>query len=66
MEERNLLDEQMAYYQARAGEYDEWFFREGRYDHGPAQRAEWFREVTRVEAELRAAGPRGDVLELAL
>src|SRR5437868_6839320 len=26
-----LLQEQLAYYRARAGEYDEWFLRQGRY-----------------------------------
>ncbi len=29
-----FVKEQIAYYQARAGEYDEWFFRQGRYDRG--------------------------------
>ena len=61
-EEGRLLDEQLAYYRARAGEYDEWFLREGRYDRGPEQRAEWFKEVGAVEAGLRAAGPRGRAL----
>ncbi len=65
MEDRRLLDEQLAYYRARSGEYDEWFLREGRYDRGPEQRAEWFKEVAEVEAALHAAGPRGNVLELA-
>jgi demethylmenaquinone methyltransferase/2-methoxy-6-polyprenyl-1,4-benzoquinol methylase len=65
MNDRQVLDEQMAYYRARAGEYDEWFFREGRYDRGPEHRAQWFQEVSAVEAELNAAAPRGDVLELA-
>ena len=64
MDDRRLLDEQLAYYRARAGEYDEWFMREGRYDRGPEQRAEWFNEVAEVEAALRQADP-GDVLELA-
>ncbi len=27
-----ILGEQAAYYRARAGEYDEWWWREGRYD----------------------------------
>ena len=31
MDEGKRLDEQLAYYWARAGEYDEWFLREGRY-----------------------------------
>jgi hypothetical protein len=28
----DLLQEELAYYRARAGEYDEWFLRQGRYD----------------------------------
>ena len=63
--DRELLDEQIAYYRARAAEYDEWFFRQGRYDRGEAQRAAWLAEVETVEAGLRAAAPRGRVLELA-
>jgi SAM-dependent methyltransferase len=39
MDENELLDEQLAYYRARAGEYDEWFLRTGRYDRGPEHRA---------------------------
>jgi len=65
MEESQLLREQVEYYQARAGEYDEWFLREGRYDRGPEHRAEWFREGALVEAELRKALESGEVLELA-
>ena len=30
-----VLSDQIAYYRARAGEYDEWWFRTGRYDRGP-------------------------------
>lgn len=26
------LQQQIDYYRARAGEYDQWFYREGRYD----------------------------------
>ena len=65
MDEPRLMAEQLAYYRARAGEYDQWFLREGRYDRGPEHRAEWFREVAVVEAALREAGPRGHALELA-
>ena len=63
--ERDLLDEQLAYYRARAGEYDEWFERTGRYDRGPEHRSRWFAEVARVEASLAEQRPLGDVLELA-
>jgi SAM-dependent methyltransferase len=63
--ERRLLDEQLAYYRARAAEYDQWWFREGRFDHGPAHRAAWLAEVATLEAAFRAAGPHGEALELA-
>jgi demethylmenaquinone methyltransferase/2-methoxy-6-polyprenyl-1,4-benzoquinol methylase len=36
--DENILAEQLAYYRARASEYDEWFQREGRYDHGHEHR----------------------------
>jgi SAM-dependent methyltransferase len=64
-DDRALLDEQIAYYRARAPEYDEWFFREGRYDQGPEQKAAWSAEVALIEDALAQARPRGSVLELA-
>jgi demethylmenaquinone methyltransferase/2-methoxy-6-polyprenyl-1,4-benzoquinol methylase len=64
-EDPEILDEQLAYYRARAPEYDEWFFRQGRYDRGEEHRRLWFDEVAQVEAALADAGPAGDVLELA-
>jgi SAM-dependent methyltransferase len=60
-----LIKEQIAYYQARAGEYDEWFLRQGRYNHGPALNARWFAEVEQVVRALEVFAPAGDVLELA-
>lgn len=63
--ENELLREQMAYYRARASEYDEWFLRQGRYDHGPEANARWFAEVDVVAAALDRFAPTGDVLELA-
>jgi SAM-dependent methyltransferase len=65
MDESQLLKEQVEYYRARAAEYDEWFFREGRYDRGSEHRAQWLGEVVAVEAALRDALPPGNVLELA-
>jgi len=58
--------EMIAYYEARAGEYDDWYLRRGRYAHGPIHDAAW-------NAELDAAGrwldalpfPRGRIVELA-
>jgi len=63
--DRSLLDEQIAYYRARAAEYDQWFLRQGRYDRGPEQRARWFRELATVELALQSFAPLVDVLELA-
>jgi demethylmenaquinone methyltransferase/2-methoxy-6-polyprenyl-1,4-benzoquinol methylase len=60
-----LLREQVAYYQDRAHEYDEWFFRQGRYDRGPELNQQWFREVEEVRRQLSAFKPEGSVLELA-
>jgi ubiquinone/menaquinone biosynthesis C-methylase UbiE len=60
-----LLRGQLAYYRARAGEYDEWFLRQGRHDRGPEWNRRWFSEVDGVRRELDGFGPTGDVLELA-
>jgi SAM-dependent methyltransferase len=60
-----LLEGQLAYYRARAGEYDEWFLRRGRHDRGPEWNRRWFLELDRVRQELVRFGPTGRVLELA-
>jgi demethylmenaquinone methyltransferase/2-methoxy-6-polyprenyl-1,4-benzoquinol methylase len=60
-----LLDEQIAYYRARAGEYDQWFLRQGRYDQGPELNERWRRELEEVYRAFEVFGPRGRVLELA-
>lgn len=61
----STLDEMVAYYRARAAEYDEWFERRGRYDHGPEKNARWRAEVEEVFAALDALHITGDVLEFA-
>ena len=61
----DVLQQHVDYYRARAGEYDEWFLRQGRYDRGPELNARWFSEVETVVAALDTVDPRGDVLELA-
>ena len=62
---RKLLEQQIAYYRARANEYDRWFLRQGRYDRGPELNELWFSEVREVVGVLRSFAPRGRVLELA-
>lgn len=43
-----ILAEQLAYYRARAREYDKWFRREGLHDLGEEHNARWRLELNRV------------------
>jgi len=52
MSDGGILQDQIDYYRARAGEYDEWWFRTGRYDRGVEFNARWRAEVATVEAAL--------------
>ena len=61
----SVLQQQIDYYRARAGEYDEWFLRQGRYDRGEESNKEWFAEVAEVEAALESLHPSGRILEFA-
>jgi SAM-dependent methyltransferase len=60
-----LLQEQVAYYRARAAEYDQWWLRQGRYDRGPDLNARWFTDAEVVRSALAAFRPSGRILELA-
>src|SRR6058998_1403472 len=63
-----LLDEQVAYYRARAAEYDAWWFRTGRFDRGAENNAAWRADVAVVEqaaADILACARPSNVLELA-
>jgi SAM-dependent methyltransferase len=62
---KETLAEQRDYYDARAPEYDEWWLREGRFDHGPEANACWHEEIATLHAALDRAGISGEVLELA-
>jgi ubiquinone/menaquinone biosynthesis C-methylase UbiE len=62
---QKIIDEQKAYYQARAQEYDEWFYRRGRYDHGPDHTQQWESEAEEVRHALAAANLTGQVLDIA-
>ena len=63
IEER--VDEQKEYYRRRAGEYDEWWFREGRWALPESAKRRWLADIEEVEAALRRFAPGGEVLELA-
>jgi SAM-dependent methyltransferase len=50
----DILRDQIDYYRARAGEYDQWWFRVGRFDRGVQLNARWREEAASVEAALDA------------
>jgi SAM-dependent methyltransferase len=61
----DLLQSQQRYYAARAGEYDDWWFRRGRFALPPAREAAWNADIQEVESALEAFAPLGDVVEAA-
>jgi SAM-dependent methyltransferase len=62
---QELLAEQRRYYRARAGEYEDWWYRRGRYHHGAEADERWFGEVAALERAVERLAPLGRVLELA-
>lgn len=60
-----LLQHQIEYYRARAPEYDDWFYRRGRYDQGEAHTRQWEGEAQQVRDQLRSAAACGHILEMA-
>jgi 2-polyprenyl-3-methyl-5-hydroxy-6-metoxy-1,4-benzoquinol methylase len=60
-----ILQQQIAYYRARADEYDQWFYRLGRYDRGKELNQRWFQEVEIVKQALKQIGQAEEILELA-
>ncbi len=61
----DIIREQIDYYRARAPEYDDWFYRRGRFDQGEALNQVWFDEIGELVTQLRAQGSFRRVLELA-
>jgi len=61
----DLVAEQKHYYAERAPEYDDWWYRRGRYELAPDALAGWRADVAEAEAALESLGPGGNVLELA-
>jgi SAM-dependent methyltransferase len=55
----------VAYYEARAPEYDDWYLRRGRYSHGPVHDAAWNAELDTAGRWLDALPIRGEIVELA-
>jgi SAM-dependent methyltransferase len=61
----DLVGEQKRYYAARAPEYDDWWYRRGRYELEPDALARWQADVAEAEHALAVFAPGGTVLELA-
>ena len=57
--------EMIAYYQARAGEYDDWYLRRGRYDRGPVHDQAWAAELDVATLWLDGLAWSGEIVELA-
>ena len=57
--------EMVAYYEARAPEYDDWYLRRGRYERGPVHDAAWNAELDVAGRWLDALPISGEIVELA-
>ena len=57
--------EMLAYYEARAPEYDDWYLRRGRYERGPVHDAAWNAELDMAGRWLDDLPIHGEIVELA-
>jgi SAM-dependent methyltransferase len=55
----------LPYYEARAGEYDDWYLRRGRYERGAIHDAAWNAELDMAGRWLDALPIEGEIVELA-
>ncbi len=58
-------DPMVAYYEARAPEYDDWYLRRGRYARGPIHDAAWATELDAAGRWLDGLPIQGRIVELA-
>jgi SAM-dependent methyltransferase len=58
-------DEMVAYYEARAPEYDDWYLRRGRYQHGPIDDMAWQADLDAATTWLDGLPLGGRIVELA-
>ncbi len=57
--------EMVAYYEARAAEYDDWYLRRGRYERGPVHDQAWNAELDQATRWLDGLPLSGEIVELA-
>ena len=55
----------LAYYEARAPEYDDWYLRRGRYERGPVHDTAWNAELDAAGRWLDGLPISGEIVELA-
>jgi SAM-dependent methyltransferase len=60
-----IASEMVRYYAARAGEYDDWYLRRGRYSHGPVHDEAWRSELAAAATWLSSRPFHGQIVELA-
>ena len=60
-----LLQGQIEYYNNRAVEYDEWFYRINRYDRGKDLNNKWFNEIEIIKKSLASLNNVETILEIA-
>jgi demethylmenaquinone methyltransferase/2-methoxy-6-polyprenyl-1,4-benzoquinol methylase len=58
-------DDLVAYYEARAPEYDDWYLRRGRYDRGPIANMAWQADLDTATMWLDGLPFSGRIVELA-
>lgn len=61
----DILQEQQDYYDARAPEYDDWFYRRGRYDWGDEANRQWADDAAEMRRHLLDREAVDATLELA-
>lgn len=61
----DLDAEMLAYYEARAPEYDDWYLRRGRYARGPIHDTAWAAELDVAGRWLDGLPIQGEIVELA-
>jgi SAM-dependent methyltransferase len=65
-ERADAIDSDMVgYYSARAGEYDDWYLRRGRYCHGPEHDQAWRADLDAAAGWLSNRAFHGRIVELA-
>ena len=62
---RDPAADMLAYYEARAPEYDDWYLRRGRYERGPVHDAAWNAELDVAGRWLDELPIHGEIVELA-